>query len=66
MIKKIPGMENNLNILLKEDNNVLDNNIENIDITMNFLKDLSNNTTNFVSFLQLILLFHHFFQWNQE
>jgi Dullard-like phosphatase family protein len=47
-------MENNLNILLKEDNNVLDNNIENIDITMNFLKDLSNNTTNFVVFLQLI------------
>ena len=54
MIKKIPGMENNLNILLKEENNVLDNNIENIDITMNFLKDLSNNTTNFVVFLQLI------------
>ena len=54
MTKKIPGLENNLNNLLKEENNLNDNNIENIDISMNFLKDLSNNTSNFVAFLQLI------------
>ena len=54
MTKKIPGLENNLNILLKEENNIIDSNLENIDISMNFLKDLSNNTTNFVIFLQLI------------
>ena len=54
MTKKLPGLENNLNNLLKEENNINDNKIENIDISMNFLKDLSNNTTNFVSFLKLI------------
>ena len=54
MSKKLPGLENNLNNILKEDNNINDNKIENIDISMNFLKDLSNNTTNFVSFLKLI------------
>ena len=54
MTKKIPGLENNLNNLLKEENNIIDNHIENIDISMNFLKDLSNNTTNFVAFLQMI------------
>ena len=48
------GLENNLNYLLKEENNINDNHIENIDISMNFLKDLSNNTTNFSSFLHLI------------
>ena len=52
--KKNIKSENNLNILLKEKNNINDNNMENIDISMNFLKDLSNNTTNFVSFLQLL------------
>ena len=54
MTKKIPGLENNLNNLLKEENNIIDNHIENIDISMNFLKDLSNNTTNFIIFLQII------------
>jgi len=54
MTKKIPGLENNLNNLLKEEKNANNNNIENIDISMNFLKDLSNNTTNFVIFLKLI------------
>ena len=54
MNKKGLGIENNLNNLLKEEKNNNDNHIENIDISMNFLKDLSNNTTNFVSFLQLI------------
>ena len=54
MTKKLSGLENNLNNLLKEENNINDNKIENIDISMNFLKDLSNNTTNFVSFLKLI------------
>ncbi len=54
MNKKNLGIENNLNVLLKEEKNNNDNNIENIDISMNFLKDLSNNTSNFVSFLQLI------------
>ena len=54
MTKKIPGLENNLNNLLNEEKNLNDNNLENIDISMNFLKDLSNNTTNFVIFLQLI------------
>ena len=53
MAKKSP-LENNLNNLLKEENNINNNHIENIDISMNFLKDLSNNTTNFVFFLQLI------------
>ena len=52
--KKNSGTEHNLNALLKEEKNTNDNHIENIDISMNFLKDLSNNTTNFVSFLQLI------------
>ena len=54
MTKKIPGLENNLNNLLKEENILNDNKIENIDISMNFLKDLSNNTSNFVAFLKLI------------
>ena len=54
MNKKNIGADNNLNILLKEEKNINDNHIENIDISMNFLKDLSNNTTNFVSFLKLI------------
>ena len=52
--KRNNGTENNLNVLLKEEKNINDNHIENIDISMNFLKDLSSNTTNFVSFLQLI------------
>ena len=52
--KKGFGLENELNNLLKEENNINDNHIENIDISMNFLKDLSNNTTNFVCFLQMI------------
>ena len=54
MNKKNFGSDNNINILLKEEKNANDNQIENIDISMNFLKDLSNNTSNFVSFLQLI------------
>ena len=54
MTKKIQGLKNNLNSLLKEESNINGNNIENIDISMNFLKDLSNNTTNFVVFLKLI------------
>ena len=54
MTKKVPGLENNLNNLLKEEKNTNNNNIENIDISMNFLKDLSNNTTNFIIFLKLI------------
>ena len=54
MNKKNFGSDNNINILLKEEKNINDNHIENIDISMNFLKDLSNNTSNFVSFLQLI------------
>ncbi len=54
MNKKGFGLENELNNLLKEENNINDNHIENIDISMNFLKDLSNNTTNFVCFLQMI------------
>ena len=54
MAKKISTLENNLNNLLKEENNINDNHIENIDISMNFLKDLSNNTNNFAVFLQLI------------
>ena len=52
--KKGVGLENNLNNLLRGEININDNNIENIDISMNFLKDLSNNTTNFVTFLKLI------------
>ena len=54
MTKKLPGLENNLNNIIKEENNENDNHIENIDISMNFLKDLSNNTSKFVSFLKLI------------
>ena len=54
MTKKLPGLENNLNNIIKEENNENDNHIENIDVSMNFLKDLSNNTSKFVSFLKLI------------
>ena len=55
MNKRNIEQENNINILLKEDKNLNGNNhIENIDISMNFLKDLSNNTTNFVAFLQMM------------
>ena len=54
MTKKLPGLENNLNNIIKEENNENDNHIENIDVSINFLKDLSNNTSKFVSFLKLI------------
>ena len=45
---------NDLMKLLKEENNLKDKDLENIDISMNFLKDLSTNNTTFVAFLQLI------------
>ena len=53
--KKISNLDNDLISLLKEENNNINTkDLENIDISMNFLKDLSNYNTTFVSFLQLI------------
>ena len=53
--KKISNLDNDLIGLLKEENNIINSkDLENIDISMNFLKDLSNYNSTFVSFLQLI------------
>jgi Dullard-like phosphatase family protein len=53
--KKISNLDNDLLGLLKEENNIINTkDLENIDISMNFLKDLSNYNSTFVSFLQLI------------
>ena len=53
--KKINNIDNDLINLLKEENNILNTkDLENIDISMNFLKDLSTNNSTFVAFLQLI------------
>jgi len=53
--KKINNIDNDLINLLKEENNILNSkDLENIDISMNFLKDLSTNNSTFVAFLQLI------------
>ena len=53
--KKINNLENDLISILKEENsNINEKDLENIDISMNFLKDLSSNNTTFIAFLQLI------------
>ena len=53
--KKINNIDNDLiNILKDENNSIKGNDLENIDLSMNFLKDLSSNNTTFVAFLQLI------------
>ena len=53
--KKITNIDNDLiNILKDENNSIKGNDLENIDLSMNFLKDLSSNNTTFVAFLQLI------------
>ena len=53
--KKKNNIDNDLINLLKEENNILNTkDLENIDISMNFLKDLSTNNSTFVAFLQLI------------
>ena len=53
--KKISNLDNDLINLLKEENNILNaKDLENIDISMNFLKDLSTYNSTFVSFLELI------------
>lgn len=43
-----------INLLKEENNGFNSQDLENIDISMNFLKELSNNNTTFVRFLQLI------------
>ena len=48
------NVENDLMKLLKEENYLKANDLENIDNGMNFLKDLSSNNNTFVAFLQLI------------
>ena len=53
--KKLSNLDKELINLLKEENNGFNSqDLENIDISMNFLKELSNNNTTFVRFLQLI------------
>ena len=53
--KKNSNLDNDLINILKEDNkNINSKDLENIDISMNFLKDLSTNNSTFVEFLQLI------------
>ena len=53
--KKINNIDNDLiNILKEENSNLNEKDLENINISMNFLKDLSSNNTTFVAFLQLI------------
>ena len=53
--KKGNNVDNDLlSILKEENNNVITKDLENIDISMNFLKDLSNNNSTFIAFLQLI------------
>ena len=53
--KKMSSLDKELINLLKEENNGFNSqDLENIDISMNFLKELSNNNTTFVRFLQLI------------
>ena len=54
--KKIQSNDKDVISLIKKENNAMFNSmdLENIDISMNFLKDLTNNNANFVSFLQLI------------
>ena len=53
--KKINNIDNDLISLLKEENNILNSkDLEDIDISMNFLKDLSTNNSTFIAFLQLI------------
>ena len=53
--KKMSNLDNEMLNLLKEDNNNLNiKDLENIDISMNFIKDLSTYSSTFVSFLQLI------------
>jgi len=43
-----------INMFKEENNNLNEKDLENIDMSMNFLKDLSTNNSTFVSFLQLI------------
>jgi Dullard-like phosphatase family protein len=53
--KKVSNLDNDLiNILKEENNNLNTKDLENIDLSMNFLKDLSTNNSTFIAFLQLI------------
>ena len=53
--KKGNNIDNDIMSILKEENNNFNTkDLENIDISMNFLKDLSNNNNTFIAFLQLI------------
>ena len=53
--KKGNNIDNDLvNILKEENNNLNAKDLENIDLSMNFLKDLSTNNSTFIAFLQLI------------
>ena len=52
--KKLLNFGNDILELLKEDNDINEQDSENINISMNFLKDLSTNNTTFVSFLKLM------------
>ena len=53
--KKNSNLDNNLlNILKEENSNLNSKDLENIDLSMNFLKDLTTNNNTFIAFLQLI------------
>ena len=53
--KKASNIDNDLiNILKEENNNLNAKDLENIDLSMNFLKDLSTNNSTFIAFLQLL------------
>ena len=53
--KKNNNLDNDLiNILKEENSNLVSKDLENIDLSMNFLKDLSTNNSTFIAFLQLI------------
>ena len=53
--KKVSSLDKDLINLLKEENNGFNSqDLENIDTSMNFLKELSNNNSTFVRFLQII------------
>ena len=53
--KKQNNIDNDLIHILKEENSNLNaKDLENIDLSMNFLKDLSTNNSTFIAFLQLI------------
>ena len=55
-IKKKNSIDNDLTNLLRDvnNNNMNPKDLENIDISMNFLKDLSTNNSTFIAFLELI------------